>query len=452
LRNDDAADYNYAPMTRSPGSPAFRHATFALAATVVIALARCGGSNGTPTTPSATSAPQFSLSGTVYNALAGNTFGVAGATLQIATGLNSGRSTTTDGSGRYHFDGLTGGNMSIRLSAANYAALSRDVVVTSDGTLDFAMSPTIVTTSGRVIDAVSQAGLAGVTINGGAVSLQSDLGGGFSVTGAPGSIVSPLLLTFAGPSSVPRQTSLLVPGRDAIVSLIASTFDLTSFNEMFRTPELDRWTTAPPLKIETRTGQFASQSTDPVTTIGDAMSDAEYGSIVADLTTALAALSGNTFTAFASVSRQDSPPGTVVSVFGDGVITVMRVRGMESAIGAVGLGAAYVLTDGTVVGGMVLLDRDFDQSHSGFVQQVRQHELGHAMGYSHVVSRDSVMNPTTGPSAVINDADRLGARVAFERPPGNRTPDIDPSAFTTNSRRLVVKGPQRDSCRPHACR
>jgi hypothetical protein len=176
LRNADAADYNYAPMTRSPRWPtSIRHATFALVATVVIALARCGGSNSTPTTPSATSTPQFSLSGTVYNALSGNTFGVAGATLQIATGPNSGRSTTTDSSGRYHFDGLTGGNMSIRLSAANYAALSRDIIVTSDGTLDFAMSPTIVATSGRVIDAVSQAGLAGVTINGGAVSLQSEL-------------------------------------------------------------------------------------------------------------------------------------------------------------------------------------------------------------------------------------------------------------------------------------
>jgi hypothetical protein len=382
----------------------------------------------------------------VYNGLAGTSVGVAGASVQITTGPNSGRVTTADSSGHYRLDSLIGGNMSVRIQATNYFALLRDIVVSSDSKLDFAMSPTIVMTSGRVVDAVSQLPLPSVTISGGPTSLQSDLTGAFSISAIPGAIASPLQLAFAGPSSVPRQTSILVPGKDAVVSLIASTFDLASFDQMFRTPELNRWTTAPPLAIETSTGQFEAQNSHAITAISDSMSDAEYASIVADLTTALSALSGNTFTAFPSVSRQSSPPGTVVNVLQDGVITVMRVRGMDSAINAVGLGSCLLLSDGTVVGGMVLVDRDYDQNRSGFGQQVRQHELGHAMGYNHVTLRDSVMNPTTGPNAVINDADRLGARVAFERPPGNRTPDIDPSAFTTNILRgVTIKGPERDT-------
>ncbi len=416
-----------------------------LIAAALACLASCGGSKSTPTAPSTPPAVHFTVSGTVFNALLGSTSGVAAATVQITTGPNTGRSVTTDSSGRYQLVDLVGGNMTVKLAAANYEALSRDIVITTSGTIDFALSPTIVTTSGRIVDAVSQAALGGVTISGGSVSVQSDAGGAFMVTGAPGSITSPLLLTFARPTTIARQTSLRVPGKDALVSLIPSSFDLAAFDQMFRMPMLERWTTVPPLKIETRTGQFTDIHSTTITTIGDSMSDVEYASVVSDLTTGLGALSGDTFTAFESIARQDSPQGTTVNVLEDDVITVMRVRGMENAIGAVGLGSALLLTDGTVVGGMVLLDRDYDQNRSGFGQQVRQHELGHAMGYSHVTSRDSVMNPVTGPRAIINAADRLAAHVAFERPPGNRTPDVDPDAFTANpaGRRLVVKGPER---------
>lgn len=54
--------------------------------------------------------------------------------------------------------------------------------------------------------------------------------------------------------------------------------------------------------------------------------------------------------------------------------------------------------------------------------------------------------PMTGPRAVINAADRLAARITFERPPGNRTPDIDPPPFTANplGLRLIIKGPEQN--------
>jgi hypothetical protein len=417
----------------------------ALLVAAAIALARCGGSNSPPTTPSTAPAPQFTLSGTVFNALAGSAVGVAGASVQIANGVNAGRSGTTDASGRYRLENLAGGTMSLRLSAPNFETVSRDVTLSASIAMDFGLSPTIITTAGRVVDAVSQAGLTGVTISGGSVSVQSAAGGAFAITASSGSLSSPLSLTFTAPATVARATSLSVPGKDALVSLIATTFDLASFDQMFRTPELDRWTETPPLVVETRTGQFTALNSHAITTVGDSMSDAEYASVVSDLTTGLAALSGNTFTSFASVTRQNSAQGDVVNVLQNGVITVMRVRGMQSAISAVGLGSALVLTDGTVVGGMVLVDRDYDQDRSGFGQQVRQHELGHAMGYSHVTRRDSVMNPTTGPRAVINDWDRLAARVAFQRPPGNRTPDLDPASFSANlaALRLFIKGPER---------
>jgi predicted Zn-dependent protease len=44
---------------------------------------------------------------------------------------------------------------------------------------------------------------------------------------------------------------------------------------------------------------------------------------------------------------------------------------------------------------------------------LRIHELGHALGYNHVKSRRSIMNPTLGSEPT--DFDRRAAMVAFRR-------------------------------------
>jgi hypothetical protein len=71
------------------------------------------------------------------------------------------------------------------------------------------------------------------------------------------------------------------------------------------------------------------------------------------------------------------------------------------------------------------LDRDFDRNDSRR-RLLRIHELGHALGWQHVTSRTSIMNPAIGPEPT--DFDRAGAVIAFQRPPGNRSPDTDPES------------------------
>ena len=77
------------------------------------------------------------------------------------------------------------------------------------------------------------------------------------------------------------------------------------------------------------------------------------------------------------------------------------------------------------------LDRNFDKDDNRR-RLLRIHELGHALGYQHVTGRDSVMNA----SARIepNAFDRDSSKLAFLRPPQNRSPDIDPDPFTSNLR------------------
>jgi hypothetical protein len=82
----------------------------------------------------------------------------------------------------------------------------------------------------------------------------------------------------------------------------------------------------------------------------------------------------------------------------------------------------------------MFLDRDFDRNDSRR-RLLRIHELGHALGYRHVTSRTSIMNPSIGPEPT--DFDGAGAVLAFQRPVGNRSPDVDPSS---SSRTFATTG------------
>jgi hypothetical protein len=61
---------------------------------------------------------------------------------------------------------------------------------------------------------------------------------------------------------------------------------------------------------------------------------------------------------------------------------------------------------------------------------LRSHELGHALGLQHVITRPSVMHPDARTEP--NPFDRAASRIAFMREPGNRSPDIDPDMHALN--------------------
>jgi hypothetical protein len=249
-----------------------------------------------------------------------------------------------------------------------------------------------------------------------------------------------------GNEVVERETRVTGPGAErARLSMIPASFDLTAFDEMFRTQNsrLQRWTSRPALVVLASVMEYRN-SADTYEATGEQLTEDELQQMVSHMTEGLAMLTGNTYTSYASVDIERPAAGARVSPFRTGRVVVGRYNGIVTFQKTIGYGQWGEMADGTIVSGAMFLDRDFDRNDSRR-RLLRIHELGHALGYQHVETRTSIMNPSIGPEPT--DFDRAGAMIAFQRPVGNRAPDVDPSTSTT----LVTTGAVRWSA-PTKCR
>ena len=237
---------------------------------------------------------------------------------------------------------------------------------------------------------------------------------------------------------VTRQTTVAIPGGDARLDLIASSFDLVAFDQMFRGAtsggRLIKWLAAPALVVQ-RTGLlWASSPDDRYLAEDEQWTDADIDGVIADLTFGLQMISAGVFPAFSAIRVEQAAAGTMVTVPQAGAIVVARYRSLRGPSGSRvgGLGKTNTDTAGVIHGGMIMLDRDSELAQSAAPRQLRVHELGHALGTSHVTSRLSFMNPD-GTGGLPNEADKEAFRVAARRSPGNRSPDVDVADFTLNT-------------------
>ena len=224
-----------------------------------------------------------------------------------------------------------------------------------------------------------------------------------------------------------RETRMGPSASRTRVSMIPSSFDLGAFDEMFRgsNAQLQRWTSRPSLVILGAVMDYRNGSDQTYSATGDQLTDAEVEQLKAHLTEGLALLTGNTYTTFASVEIERPSGGARVNTLRAGQIVVGRYNGIVSLAKTIGYGLWSERPDGSIGGGAMYLDRGFDHDDNRR-RLLRIHELGHALGYQHVESRTSIMNPSIGPEPT--EFDRAGAIIAFARPVGNKSPDIDPAS------------------------
>jgi hypothetical protein len=283
---------------------------------------------------------------------------------------------------------------------------------------------------GQTVRAIDGSAAGSVSIQiGSRFAIQSDDEGNFQIdVGEPGTFAT----VANGGRVVERRTSITGPAADrTLVSLIPATFDLEAFDEMFRSSgRLQRWVSQPSLVISGAVLKYERNDADRYEATGEKLSDGDVETLVSHLSEGLALLTAGAYPTFASVNVEWPAAGEEVLVQRRNSIVVGRYSGINSMAQAIGYGGWAEMPDGTIRGGSIWLDRDFDEN-DGRRRLLRIHELGHALGYNHVTRRTSIMNPAIGPEPT--DFDRAGAVIAFKRPVGNTAPDTDPSTSSRTS-------------------
>jgi hypothetical protein len=171
-----------------------------------------------------------------------------------------------------------------------------------------------------------------------------------------------------------------------------------------------RWDRVPELVVLMPVMQYEKSQGTQYRATAERLTEEEANELVADLTTALAVLTDDAFKGFAAIHRQNAAPGEMVNVMRPGQIVVARYAGVRDQLATIGFGGRST-RGATIRAGSIILDSDFDRT-SDTRRLLRMHELGHALGYNHVQSRASIMNPKIG--SEVTSFDRSAARIAFQ--------------------------------------
>lgn len=282
-------------------------------------------------------------------------------------------------------------------------------------------SPSAFGFRGETVSAIDGRPIGRVTVKIGSQSALSDENGNFDLRNLREGNDT---VVISGSSVIERQKTVTIPAELSREALIPASFDLGAFDEMFRgTGQLQRWTRAPHLVVLAKTMQFENFAAgERFHATSEPLTEAEVNLMIEHLTDGLALLTGNTFTSFASITTENPASGALVDTLRSNSIVAGRYRGVQTLANTIAFGRWSTHGTAEVTGGAIYLDRNYDRANDSR-RLVRIHELGHALGYLHVTTRTSIMNPAVGPEPTAFD--REASAIAFQRMPGNQSPDRD---------------------------
>lgn len=197
--------------------------------------------------------------------------------------------------------------------------------------------------------------------------------------------------------------------------MVSSEAGPAALDEMLRdaSGQHQQWPTTPELVVLTSVMKYKTGEAREYVATSELVSAEDTQSLVADLTLALRQLTNDAFVHFATVRYETVPPGSSVNIARPKQIVVGRYKGLHAMAQTLGFGGRSARRDGAITSGAIVLDNEFDRT-SELRRLLRTHELGHALGYNHVKSRVSIMNPRIGPE--LTDFDRQVVMLAFRRP------------------------------------
>jgi hypothetical protein len=283
--------------------------------------------------------------------------------------------------------------------------------------------------TGQVVSIESVAGgISDVVISGmGGREARTDARGFFTLDAN----TSTYSLLLKHPDYVDRRTAVRLPANGLQVSMIPSTFDQAAFEEFApraTTTGLRRWTEDPSLVVLTNVVNYEVIAFDPLVT-DRRVADADLACLRDGMQKAIGMMSDGVLT-FKKVEMLSLPAGSRFSIpsTNEGTIVVAATRGL----GANGRASAFAGNQpGVLVRGIIWVTADNLSLCGSTAARVYPHELGHALGYQHVMLEPSVMSGIQ-PSNGLTAFDRDALRIIYQRPPGNHVPDIDPPTYVIN--------------------
>lgn len=228
----------------------------------------------------------------------------------------------------------------------------------------------------------------------------------------PARVLPDIQLSAAAPSDVPERVDRAPVSRSSPIEAAGSIN--APRDEMLRgaAGQWQHWTAAPALVVVSSVMQYHSGARGEYIATPEMLTASDTTTLVADLTDALRLLTNGVFDRFSRVEFETVPSGNSVVIVRPKQIVVGRYRGLREVARTIGFGGRTAAGSGAIMSAAILLDNEFDRT-SANRRLLRTHELGHALGYNHVTSRPSIMNPRIGPW--ITDLDLEIVRLAFNR-------------------------------------